>query len=398
MKHMTRLMLLFFVAVMTASCASFAHKERIPMHESAQYYNYILPSFSEYLSETESWLSQNRRYISSDRQKELAMNMPFELPPKGKTNKAILLVHGLGDSPYSFSDLGNSYVDQGFHVQALLLPGHGSKPEDLMLPTYLDWQKIVDHYANLLKEDFDEVWLGGFSTGANLITIHALEHGGVAGLMLVSPGFQSKAPFLEKLAPIAALFTDGYQVPESNLARYNSAPINGGMAYSESAEVLRDRLERKRVTIPTLLILAEADSVVDPFVVKNMFEDRFSHSRNTLIWYGESLAHNHGVNKEMVIAKTMKLAEHRISTASHMSPLFAPSNHYYGEQGEKIMCMNSFSKAHVRRCEDGELVWFSAWGYEEEGKIHARLTWNPYFSELNEAITQVTSIVKAQGS
>ena len=79
----------------------------------------------------------------------------------------------------------------------------------------------------------------------------------------------------------------------------------------------------------------------------------------------------------------------RISTASHMSPLFAPENSYYGEKGEKIICENSFSKSDTEACENGEPTWFSAWGYTEKGRIHARLTWNPYYIELESTMRAV---------
>ena len=385
MKNVFRLVFLFTLVSAVASCASLLHSEYSPLNKAANYYEYIQPSFSEYLAETRSWLLQNRSYVSNDTEKEIAMNMPFELSPKEPTKKAILLVHGLGDSPYSFSDLAISFQEQGFYVQTLLLPGHGSKPEDLMLPRYSDWQTIVDHYANLLKVDYREVWLGGFSTGGNLVTIHAIDHGGIDGLALISPGFQSKAPILEKFAPIASLFTDGYETREDNLAKYNSAPLNGAMAYSESAEIAREKLAQRRVIIPTMLVLGEADSVVDPFAVKEMFNQHFDNPKNKLIWYGESM-----VSEDSIEAKTMLIAEQKISTASHMSPLFSPDNTYYGVQGDKRMCMNSYSHDDLIRCRAGEEIWFSAWGYEEEGKIHARLTWNPYFNDLEETIRTIT--------
>ena len=386
MIKITRFIFWTYLSVMLASCASHTqHNSYSPLNESANYYPYIQPSFDDYLSETKTWLEHNRSFITQDRNKELSMNMPFELAPKGSSNKAILLVHGLGDSPYSFSDLAVTYQAKGFHVQTLLLPGHGSKPADLMLPSYQDWQTIVDHYANLLKEEYQEVWLGGFSTGGNLVTIHAMEQGGISGLVLVSPGFQSKAPFLEKFASIASWFTDGYQAEETNLARYSSAPLNGAIAYSDSASKVREKLAHTNIEIPTILVLSEADSVVDPFAVKRLFDERFKHERNTLIWYGETQMNTHSL-----VAKTMRISRHKISTASHMSPLFAPSNEYYGEQGQKRMCMNSFSDQDIARCEAGEVVWFAAWGYEEEGKVHARLTWNPYYSELEETVQRVS--------
>ncbi|GAM65308.1 lysophospholipase [Vibrio ishigakensis] len=56
------------------------------------------------------------------------------------------------------------------------------------------------------------------------------------------------------------------------------------------------------------------------------------------------------------------------------------------------MCNNSMSKDATAFCEQGGDVWWSAWGYEEEGKVHARLTWNPYYEELTQSLAEVTRI------
>ncbi|WP_454441309.1 alpha/beta hydrolase [Vibrio bathopelagicus] len=352
---------------------------------SQDYYDYIQPTFTQYLEVTREWLAENRAYISQEHEKELEMNMPFELFPEHETNKAVLLVHGLGDSPYSFSDIAPSLQQQGFYVQTLLLPGHGSKPSDLMMPTYSDWQVIADHYANLLKQDYDEVWLGGFSTGGNLVTIHAIEKQNINGLLLFSPSFQSKTPYLEKLAPLASLFFDGYTTQEDNFARYNSAPLNGAIAYTASAEKLRELLEDTRVEVPTLIVLSEADSIIDPNAVHHYYQHQFTHPSNQLLWYGES-----NLEQGAVTASSMKINALRISTASHMSSLFASTNTYYGQSATYRMCMNSMDSDAVAYCKQGGEVWWSAWGYEEEGKVHARLTWNPYYPALEKAMRDVT--------
>jgi len=375
-------LLILSIVLSLAGCASSTPE---PLNQSQNYYNYIQPSFAKYLSVTKQWLVKNRSYISNEHDKEVTMNMPFELTPAQKSNKAVLLVHGLGDSPYSFSDIAPSLQQQGFYVQVLLLPGHGSKPDDLMLPHYSDWQTIVDHYANLLKQDYDEVWLGGFSTGGNLVTIHTIEKGDIDGLLLFSPGFQSKAPNLEKLAPLVSVFFDGYTAQEDNMARYNSAPIKGAIAYSDSAAKLRELLENHQVDVPALVVLSEADSVVDPEAIKHFYQQNFTHPNNQLLWYGEA-----NMTQDSVKVSSMKLASLRISTASHMSPLFAPANPYYGQDAAYKMCMNSLDDDAVAYCEQGGEVWWSAWGYEEEGKVHARLTWNPYYQQLEQAMIDVT--------
>lgn len=384
MKVLFKLACITLAAVALVGCSLTHNTNSVSLNNSGHYYQYILPSYDEYLITTKRWLSKNRRFITANTGKELSMNMPFELGDRDNSEKAILLVHGLGDSPYSFSDLAVSLSQQGFYVQTLLLPGHGSKPEDLMLPTYQDWQSFVDHYANLLKQDFDDVWLGGFSTGGNLVTIHAIEQGDIDGLMLFSPGFQSKTPILEKLAPLAAVFFDGYEAEEKNIARYTSAPLNGAIAYSDSAEKVRELLEQNIVNVPTLIAISEADSIIDPVAVKDLYQTHFNNVANQLIWYGEST-----FNSPSIHTFSMKVDSLRVSTGSHMSPLFSPQNPYYGIGGERLMCMNSFDEDANIACENGAEVWYSAWGYEEDNKIHARLTWNPYYKELEQHMVKL---------
>ncbi|USD68280.1 alpha/beta fold hydrolase [Vibrio sp. SCSIO 43136] len=359
--------------------------ERQPLNTSEQYYDYLQPTFDQYVDATTQWLESHRSFISDDRKRELGMNAPFA---KGDVNsdKAILLVHGLGDSPFSFSDIANSLVEQGFYVQVVLLPGHGSDPLHMNMVNYQDWQDLVDHYANLLKQDYQQVWLGGFSTGGNLVSIHTIDNQGVAGLMLFSPGFKTVTPFLEKLTPLVGLFTDGWFAEETNMAKYSSGPIASALAYSESAEIFRKKIDQTNIDVPTLLVASEADSVIDAKALHQYFHKNFTHENSKLVWYGDT-------DQLATLAKTEVYSMHRddlkISTASHMSSLFAPTNAYYGQHGEKLICENNLSSKDTKACQSGEPVWFSAWGYSEKGRVYARLTWNPYYSQLESTIKEM---------
>ena len=91
----------------------------------------------------------------------------------------------------------------------------------------------------------------------------------------------------------------------------------------------------------------------------------------------------------------MRLPLFRISTGSHMSPLFSPDNAYYGISGEFRMCRNGLRFEQKEKCMNGYPVWFSAWGHYEPNKIHARLTWNPYYQQLeNQLYTFVNQTLK----
>lgn len=230
------------------------------------------------------------------------------------------------------------------------------------------------------------MWLGGFSTGANLVTINAIEQQNVEGLLLFSPGFQSQAPYLEKLTPLLASFREwGWQGRESHLAKYNSSPLNGAIAYTESASRLRNAIEAKGLSIPALVVMSEMDSVIDANAVKVLFAEHMQHPRSKMLWYGESTQTDARIQQY-----TMSLENERISSGSHMGVLFSPTNSYYGSSGEKRICQNGLDAEQRAYCENGGQVWYSAWGVKKEGRTHARLTWNPYYQELEKELKLIS--------
>ncbi|WP_109314527.1 serine aminopeptidase domain-containing protein [Pseudovibrio ascidiaceicola] len=114
----------------------------------------------------------------------------------------MLLVHGLANSPEFFSDIGASLAVQGFLVRVMPLLGYGSKPSDLTQSRIENWRGAVRQQLALPSLQVDEVWLGGFSMDANLVTSAATDNHIVQGSLLFSPAFESNfsslafAPFL----------------------------------------------------------------------------------------------------------------------------------------------------------------------------------------------------------
>ncbi|MDX1738396.1 MAG: alpha/beta hydrolase, partial [Alphaproteobacteria bacterium] len=74
-----------------------------------------------------------------------------------------------------------------------------------------------------------------------------------------------------------------------------------------------------------------------------------------------------------------RLAHLNISTGSHMGLLFRRDNPYYGQDGSIKICENGQDPETENACKNGAEVWYSRWGYQEVGKVHARLTWNPFY-------------------
>lgn len=82
-------------------------------------------------------------------------NASFEdKPSDGPLRGGVLLIHGLSDSPYHMRALARIFAEQGFHVIALRLPGHGTIPGALTKVKWQDWYRAVKAGVKWYKTRF----------------------------------------------------------------------------------------------------------------------------------------------------------------------------------------------------------------------------------------------------
>ncbi|GAB3257396.1 alpha/beta hydrolase [Chitinimonas naiadis] len=349
-------------------------------------------SFAVYREQSRAWLQQHRQFLTADKALEVELNAPQEWRPTVPAGKGVLLVHGLGDSPFSFSDIGPRLAERGFLVRTLLLPGHGTRPADMIGVSADDWRGLVERQTRQMEQEVGEVYLGGFSTGANLVTSVALEDGNVAGLMLFSPAFKAGTGY-DWLSPWIAPFKSWLRTPEEGrpqqtLVRYLNVPTNGFAQFYHTSSTVRSLLARKTFDKPALLVMTEHDSVLDVQQAASLFNTRFTHAASRLVWYGKAPT----IADPRIVVRDDYLPQQRISQFSHMGILFSPANRYYGPGGMLRFCQNGQTDEATRRCQSGEEVWYSDWGFREPGKVHARLTFNPYFDWQIGMLAQVLGL------
>lgn len=359
--------------------------------------------FADYKKATYAQLQAGRRFQTGNHTEELSWNSPQEWLPADsgsgqKPARGILLVHGLGDSPWSFNDLVPLLTAQGFLVRTVLLPGHGTRPEDLQDASLEQWRQVVQSQAAVLQRDADEVFLGGFSTGANLVLEYAYAHPEIAGLLLFSPGFRASTS-LDWLAPLVArmrpwLIAPDGRHPMQNSVRYLMTPTNGFAQFYRSSRSARDLLHSRPYEKPVFMAVSQNDSVLDTDYLLEVFQRRFIHPASRLIWYGD--APKALTDTSRVRVRTDRLPAQRISQFSHMGLLFSPGNPLYGSQGSARLCWNGQDDATTRACEHGATVWYSDWGYREADKVHARLTFNPYFNWQASVMNEVLASNRSQ--
>jgi len=70
----------------------------------------------------------------------------------------------------------------GFRVMAVLLPGHGTQPGDLLDTRWQEWARTIAYGTDRLAAEADEVYLAGYSAGAALSIYQSLQDKRVRGL------------------------------------------------------------------------------------------------------------------------------------------------------------------------------------------------------------------------
>jgi alpha-beta hydrolase superfamily lysophospholipase len=169
-------------------------------------------------------------------------NRSYEMLPTGKPVGAVVLLHGLTDSPYSLRHIARRYVERGFVAVGIRLPGHGTVPAGLSNVDWETWMaatRLAVREAQRRAGPGHPVDLVGFSNGGALAMKYALDSLEDRSLVrptrviLISPmiGVTRYARFAG-LAAIPALLPPFEKaawlgiVPEFNPFKYNSFPVN----------------------------------------------------------------------------------------------------------------------------------------------------------------------------
>jgi len=100
----------------------------------------------------------------------------------------VLLVHGFTGAPPSMRPWGEFLNGKGYKVSVPMLPGHGTKPEDLNKVKWQEWPAKVEAELNKLYKTCDQVFIAGLSMGGGTALNISLTHNDrLSGIILVNP-------------------------------------------------------------------------------------------------------------------------------------------------------------------------------------------------------------------
>jgi carboxylesterase len=182
----------------------------------------------------------------------------------------ILVLHGFTGSPVSVRPLAELLSKRGFAIELPRLPGHGTRPLDLVPTRYADWRAEALAALTRLRSRTQQVFVVGLSMGGTLaldlatteavdgvVTINAqiLDRGG----LVVKLG-----PIIEKLLPMAPASAAG--LTKNDIKKggdedaYASVATAAGNSLVRALPQVRARL--KSMTCPLLVIYSRDDHSV----------------------------------------------------------------------------------------------------------------------------------------
>lgn len=396
-------LLIGFVTIFSAACVhdnidtAILADSRLPRITGQSAGHSSDQSFDAYRSSVDQWLAE--RTMAHRTPEARMLNLPFELAanPTVPYRGRFLLFHGLNDSTYVWQPLASELSQRGFDVRAILFDGHGSTPEDMLDVRWEWWLESAREHLAFWQDHNVPMFLGGFSMGAVIATWLSLDNPDIAGLLLISPAFESRLNHYLRWSGIYARFKPwvfGGMIREDNPIKYNSIPVNSGWQYYQLTRGLKRRWSRQdRLEMPVLMVVTEDDSVVSTIYTKKLFTRRFVSIESRLLSYSSELAQlaeQRSIHdEERFVYRSSFFPDRRILNQSHLGLMYPPENLLFGERGKVLVC-NGNEYPVYSACMHSSRHWYGAQHTPSpDGVPVARTTYNPDWQAMLDLVDNV---------
>lgn len=368
--------------------------------------------FADYVAQQRKMIAQARSRIGSPNTEIIIDgNAPFELRPSGNYpagrekpyKRGVLLTHGLTDSPYFMRHLGEFFQQNGFRVMAVLLPGHGTQPGDLLDVHWHEWAKAVAYGADKLAAEVDDLYLAGFSAGGALSVYQSLRDSRVRGLFLFSPAFKisPKAAWANLHKAYSWLIPSAKWIsimPDRDIYKYESFPKNAAaQMYALTREVNEQRLLHK-LNLPVFTAASADDTTTDTLATLNFMINMPHPSGKLVLYTAAGGRHIHGFPEEKLEQVNSVVPKQKILSFAHTSIVLPPNDAHYGEKGDYSNCThyypNEMDKYDACNNRPAEVLQGEITAQNLAAGTLRRLMVNPHFAELKNSMRRFIAKLK----
>ena len=345
-------------------------------------------SIDDYLRVCRQRVAESRTDLESDNSESIIEgNSPFLLPAHNNngTRRTIIMTHGLTDSPFLMRDIGAWFQTQGFRVLSVQLPGHGTRPGDLLEVRWQDWVSAQRKVIDLLADDSDELYLLGFSLGAILSLYQALHAPRFSALFLFSPAIHI-TPLVRAICPLAAAGrwsrrAAWFEVqPDTDSFKYESLTNRAICEVYRLTEAQQRLASLTALNTPLFVVASEKDATINSPAILDWFA-RQKVATKRMLYYSTGSPE---VPADVRVINAY-FPEQRIRSYAHTSLLQSPANPHYGEKGTSKFCTHYYllEPEKYRRCMAGEEDCLGEMFDEsDECQVIRRLTWNPGYEDM----------------
>lgn len=210
---------------------------------------------------------------------------------EGHKDIVCLLIHGFTGSPADMKVLGEYLRNKDYGVSGLLLPGHGTTPQDLAITRWPEWFKAVEDEYLRLRENYKIVLPMGLSMGG-ILALHLAAKYDVKGLVSFSAPVFLVDERAYHVAKMDIEFFGKERTTEEkarNLAKgrfsYDITPTKSMVSLLELIDLVKQELSE--ITVPSLLIQSQDDQTVNPKSAQYLY-DQLGSTVKELLWLEKS--------------------------------------------------------------------------------------------------------------
>ena len=196
-----------------------------------------------------------------------------------------VFIHGFTGTPWALEELGNYLAKREITVTAPLLPGHGTKPEDLIGISWKEWVEASRKEFESIRNKCSSVFLLGFSMGGS-IALKLASQIEVNGVITLSAPVRLRDPKVY-LLPLMRPFKKYWKKK-----KVSSVQITSEMAYeiyplaavSELVKLLRSvRRCLSKVSCPILVVHSGRDDRIPPENADVIYKTVSSNNKRKII-------------------------------------------------------------------------------------------------------------------